>query len=428
MKKARSFNRIGISLVICCMLSWSVFSFFCTNSYQVFAPAVAAEHGVEFADLHIWNTYGGLVAAVGTLIAAYVVHKTGPRWCMAISMILAGLNYTLFPSYPTAILGIGIAVNAIMQPFYCNLPTNILMANWYPRKNAVVMGWVTGAIALGGVIYLPIFNRVMQSSGIDTAMRMFGIPVIIFGVICIFWVKDTPEQMGLEPDGMPMSDEERQKIIAKKNEKNPWTLPKVLTNKRMLAFSVAWGLEFIVLVGVSTVGIPILTSKGMSQNEAVALAAFGAVANLVGSVASGHLADWLGTMKASVLCVAIQCAGALCMGLATVGTRPLLIAGYVACMLITGAPSNLIATGVLRLTGARYYSLAWGTIFMVINLFRAFASTFVSVSLKVTGGYTGALYVFAGILVVSILLLIYAGEKYQEPPLIEAPAAEAAHD
>ena len=419
MKKAKSFNRMGISMVICCMLSWSVFSFFCTNSYQVFAPAVATEHGIAFADLHIWNTYGGLVAAFGTLAAAYVVRKTGPRWCMAISLILAGLNYTLFPTYPTMLLGIGIAVNAIMQPFYCNLPTNILMANWYPRKNAVVMGWVTGAIALGGVVYLPIFNKVMQGSGIDQAMRLFGIPVIIFGILCIFWVKDTPEQLGLEPDGMPMTEEERQRIVAKKNERNPWTLPKVLTNKRMLAFSVAWGLEFIVLVGISMVGIPILTSKGMTQDVAVGLAAIGAVANLLGSVASGYLADWLGTKWASVICVAIQCAGALAMALAAAGTPPLLIAGYIACMLVTGAPSNLIATGVLRLAGARYYSLAWGTIFMVINLFRAFSSSVVSVSLKITGNYDGALFIFAGILVISILLLMYAGEKYQEPPALK---------
>ena len=152
------------------------------------------------------------------------------------------------------------------------------------------------------------------------------------------------------------------------------------------------------------------------------LAAFGAVANLIGSVVSGYLADWMGTRNASVVCVAIQGVGALLMAMAG-GTGILLTGGYVACMLITGAPSNLIATGVLCLTGARYYSLAWGTIFMVINLFRSFASTFVSASLKMTGGYTGALYVFAGILVVSIVLLVYAGEKYQEPPLLPEEAA-----
>lgn len=179
----------------------------------------------------------------------------------------------MFPSYPTAVLGLGIAVNAILQVFYCNLPTDVLMANWYPRKNAAIMGWVTAAITLGGVVYLPIFNRVLEGNSITAAMRIFGIPVIIFDVICMFWVKNTPEELGLEPDGMPMSEEERQRIIAKKNKKNPWTLPKVLTNKRLLAFSVAWGLEFLVGVGIATVGVPILVSKGISQSQAVSLAA-----------------------------------------------------------------------------------------------------------------------------------------------------------
>lgn len=60
-------------------------------SYQIFVPAIAAERGIEFASLNLWNTYGGLVACVGTLVAAYVVRKVGPKWCMSVALILAGL-------------------------------------------------------------------------------------------------------------------------------------------------------------------------------------------------------------------------------------------------------------------------------------------------------------------------------------------------
>lgn len=410
---------MGISMIICSMLSWSVFYFYLTNSYQIFVPAIAAERGIDFASLNMWNTYGGLVTCVATLAAAYVVRRTGPKLCMATALILAGLNYTFMPSYPTMVLGLGIAVNAILQVFYCNLPTNVLMANWYPRKNAVVMGWVTAAITLGGAVYLPLFNRALENKGIVSAMRLFGIPVVIFGIVCCFWVKNTPEEVGLEPDGMPMSDEERRKIIAKKNERNPWTLPKVLSNKRMLAFSVAWGLEFMAGVGFATVGVPVLVSKGMTQGQAVSLAAFGALLNLLGSVLSGVIAEKFGTVKASAATLGVHLFACLLLAVATSSTPQILVAGYIINMIVTGAPSNLTATGALRLAGARYFTLAWGTIFMIINLFRAFASSVVSVSLKITGSFNGALYSFVGMLVVAIILIIFAGEKYQEPPAIE---------
>lgn len=415
LNKNAGFKAAGLRMIILSMFSWAIFSFTCMNAYGVWVPAVADKVGVDFADLNMWNTYGGLVAAIATFIAAHIVRRAGSRKTLLVTLALCGLNFWLIPFFPTAIIGVGVALNAILQVFYGNMSTTVLMKNWYPRKNAVVMGWVTTGVAVGGIAMLPLFNNVLHSKGVIFAMAAFGISFIIIGIIDFIFIKDEPEMLGFDPDGMPMTEEERKIHMGTKKERNPWTLKKVFTNSRMLAISIGWGVENLALSGALSCAIPIMISKGVAQERAVAIAAIGSILAIFGSVISGIVADRIGTKRASMLFVFIQLLSALITAFAGQGQVALVILGYVLLVTMSGSPSNLIATSVLHLTGARFFTVAWGTIFMVINLLRAFGSSVISFSLKNSGGYNTALFIFSALLVVSILLINYAGEDYQDP-------------
>lgn len=417
--KNKGFRARGISFVILSMFSWAIFSFTCMNAYGVWVPAVAEKHGIEFADLNMWNTYGGLVAAVMTFVAALFVRRFGSRITLLLGLGLCGLNFLLAPIYPVALVGVGVGINAILQVFYGNMATTVLMKNWYPRKNAVVMGWVTAGVAGGGVIMLPIFNNLLQKNGVTSAMAIFGIFFIIIGVVDFIFIRNTPEELGFDPDGEPMTEEQKKIHKNVQGERNPWTIGKVLTNKKLFLASVGWGLEMLALAGALSCAIPIMVSKGLDQSRAVAIASVGAILALGGSVVSGYVADKIGTQKASMLFVSIQCLSAVVSAVAGQGQNILIILGYVLLVTMSGSPSNLCATSVLHLTGARFFTVAWGTIFMVCNLLRALGSSVISMSLKQTGGYNMALWIFAVMLVVSVIMIRAAGEEYQEPPVIE---------
>lgn len=413
------FNRTGIKLILLSVCSWAIFSFTCMNAYSVWVPAVADKIGMDFADLNMWNTYGGLIAAVATFAASHVVRKFGSRKTLFVSLGICGLNFLFIPKCPAAFACFGVALNAVLQVFYGNMSTTVLMKNWYPRKNAVVMGWVTAGTAIGGFIMLPIFNSAIQSKGLDTAMAIFGILFIVIAVLDLILVRDTPEMCGFDPDGMPMSAEEQKIHLGTKKEKNPWTLKKIFTNKRMVAMSVGWGLELMCITGTLSCAILIMISKGIEQKQAVTIASIGAVLAIVGSVVSGIVADKIGTKKASMLFIGVQLVFTFLMVIAGVGQTVIVIIGYALVVFMSGSPSNLSATSVLKLTGARFFTVAWGTIFMVINLFRAAASSVISFSLKTSGGYNLALWIFVGCLVASIVLIHYAGEEYQNPGIEE---------
>lgn len=80
------FNRTGIKLILLSVCSWAIFSFTCMNAYSVWVPAVADKIGMDFADLNMWNTYGGLIAAVATFAASHIVRKFGSRKTLFVSL------------------------------------------------------------------------------------------------------------------------------------------------------------------------------------------------------------------------------------------------------------------------------------------------------------------------------------------------------
>ena len=85
-----------------------------------------------------------------------------------------------------------------------------LAANWWPKKKVWLLGWQPMGSNVGiwqSCVYLWtfIFSR---SGGLKGGMLAVGVIIMVFAVITFFIFRDVPEQMGLTPDNMPMTEEE----------------------------------------------------------------------------------------------------------------------------------------------------------------------------------------------------------------------------
>ncbi len=413
------FWKRGVSVILCCMIAWIFFNFFSTVSLQIYLPALAAYKGWEYADLLMWNTYGNLIGVVFTLLSGSIVRKIGPKKSIIIFSLICGLNYSLVCFYPSSLIGIGVIINAVAHIFYCTVPTAIILGNWFPRKNETITGYVTGAIIVGSLVFLPLMTWLNNNYGIPVAMAVFGIIIFVYGLICIRWVVVTPEEVGLDPDGIPYTEEEKLEKAEKEKkaatEKCPWTYRKILTNKSFLLVGLGFGLEFLALVGFSSVGVPAMTSKGLDAGFATTIAALSGVMNLIGSVVSGWIAARIGTKRTTLLFFVGTLVASLMIAFAGPSSLMVAVVGYFIFMAALGAPNNLLMTQALRLSGPEYYGTVFGVLFAVVNLLRALGSSVVSVSLRLTNSYTGALIVFAAVVGVACISQLFAEEKVQEP-------------
>ncbi len=419
--KTTSFRTRGISIILCCMIAWSFQNFYGSVALQVYLPSLSELKGWEYADLLMWNTYGNLIGAAITLISGKVIKKYGPRKSMVSFALLAGANFCLMCFYPTSLLGIGVIINAVCHIFYCTVSTAVLLANWYPRKNESISGYVTAAVAVASVLYLPIMSWLNSAYGIQVAMAVFGVVLFVYGLACTKWVVETPEALGLDPDGIPWTEEEkleldRAKAAAASSGKSPWTFAKIMTNKDFLCVSVSFGVVFLGLSGFNAVGVPALKAIGMSSVFATTIASLAGVLNIVGSVASGLLAaKFSSPKKAIILVFATVAVSCLLIAISSPATVMVGITGYVLFMIMLGAPNNLLISQILRVSGSEHYGVVFGVLFAVVNFLKALGSSVVSISLKITGGYSGALLIFAGLTVVGVLLQLFIKEKIQEP-------------
>ncbi len=208
----KTFRRYGIRIQANCMASWLVLNFAFGLATQLIIPALAERNGVTTALLLNFNTYGSLCGVIACLVGGKLCEKVGCKWVISIAAIIAGLNFMFMPYYGVA-CGVGIMINAVTSIFYCTISTPILLGKWYPRGHAHVMGNCTAIVILGSLVCLPLFNRLINVSGITVAMLVFGAVITIYGVSSIFWIIEDPSLKGVDPDGKPWDAEEKAKFL-----------------------------------------------------------------------------------------------------------------------------------------------------------------------------------------------------------------------
>ena len=81
-----------------------------------------------------------------------------------------------------------------------------------------------------------------------------GIAIIfwILAVLCIFTIKNTPEEAGTYPDGDPNTDKEALAKVAMEfaQYKSPFTLGKLFTRKETWQLMFGWGLPWFGMMAV----------------------------------------------------------------------------------------------------------------------------------------------------------------------------------
>jgi MFS family permease len=102
------------------------------------------------------------------------------------SISSVGQLYLLFMT-----IGIGMAATTM-------LPTQTLVSRWFDRKRGRAMGIVTAAGGLGGIVWMPVSTRLIESVGWRDAYEILGIIIAVASLPFIwFIIRSSPQSMGL---------------------------------------------------------------------------------------------------------------------------------------------------------------------------------------------------------------------------------------
>lgn len=121
---------------------------------------------------------------------------TGGALVLAAGFLAAALSHAL-PVFmaATALLGTGFTLTA-------NIPGVYLLAGWFPRNTARIMGAYFMAGALGAVAGPPLINALVEAAGWRLHWVLMALIAAVLAVLCALIVRDT-SCMGIRPAEAP---------------------------------------------------------------------------------------------------------------------------------------------------------------------------------------------------------------------------------
>ncbi len=165
----------------------------------------------------------------------------------------------------------------------------VVVNRWFEERRGLVLGLLTAANATGQLVFLPFLARQVTTHGWRSAVYFVAaIAALVFFVV-LFWMKDSPSDVGLLPYGARPEDSSVVPAI-------PHTPLKALAwAAKSREFWILAGSFFV--CGASTNGligthlIPACMDHGIPEVRAAGLLAVMGVFDLIGTTFSGWLTD-----------------------------------------------------------------------------------------------------------------------------------------
>ncbi len=399
------FSKWGWWIIIYSGLLYYMMTGSSADGLNIYVTGFTEKYGWNYTTLLSFSTWAGIVGMVISFLMARVLKKRGARFVIVVSAFIAGAG----------LIGYGfsrsIVMYFVMLCVFCSFATvfsfqatGSLVANWFPKKRGMAMGYITAFMPLASATYLYLLNGLIGKLGLNMGIAVTGIMTLVLGVVGIFCIKDHPEEVGEAPDNEPLLQEAEKAESALKAYQSPWT-PKVLfRNKTMWCVAVGYGLLMMCNTGVISQLVPRITvDKGLDTSVALLMFSTAAVVGIFFSVFWGWLDRTINTKRASFVMI-IFFAVSVIMNLIpnnmlTLWISIIMIGGDL------GGTANFLVSMTTGLWGRRDFDAAYSIIYPIFSVIRTFAFAVVAFGVAVFGGkFLGQQYAGAYIILLFALL------------------------
>ncbi len=390
---------IVIIAFVCHALSGGFYS---TGMAVYFLP-VGRDLGLSRAALSLAFTLRTLESGIDGPLLGMLVDKLGPRSMVRIGGLVAGLGFVLlaftrdFVSFVVVFVG----VLALGMSAGVHHPFMAIINQWFVRRRATAITLGLVGSELGGAVITPLIALVVYNLSWRHAAVLSGILFPLVLIPLTFFLRNTPESMGLQRDGDPP----RKPLSAATASaatigpppaavREDFTVREALHTAAFWHLAVAMGLRMFSKLALQVHMVPLMVWKGIDEPTAALLVGLSALAQLPFRIAGGWLGDrWSLNRVASVACLA-GIAAALSL---IFGPEGSVWTGAAFVLLFAVAESgNLSGWSLLgHFFGRARFATLRGTLSMVYSPIALPSPTFAGWVFDRTRSYTYALVPFA---------------------------------
>lgn len=258
----------------------------------------------QYIDYFGWSRseVSGLYSAA-TLVAGMIMVFVGrfiDRFGQRAMMVIVGTLFALACFFNSTVssmwmLAVGFFLIRLLGQGSMSLIPNTLVAQWFVKKRGRAFSFMTlGSFA--SAMLFPIMNTwLIQTWDWQFAWRFWGVALlVIFVPIAFFFVRNKPEDMGLEPDGDTASKQEQVKPVLTTeiaDVSEDWTLAEAAKTRAFWAILICVGIPAMVNTGITFHMVSIFNANGLSMELAATILGMMAFVGIPMSFVSGFITE-----------------------------------------------------------------------------------------------------------------------------------------
>jgi sugar phosphate permease len=372
------------------------------HSFTVFFLPLKRDLGVSSAAISLLFGAARLEGGFEGPVVGYLIDRLGPRKLILIGSSLTGLGLILLATVNDFLTFFLIYVFIVSLGSNAGFfhPVTTAVNKWFIRRRGIGFSIIVASGNIGGMIMAPLLSYIILQYGWRSGAIFAGVVILGVAVPAALRFKNSPEEMGLQPDGQPRLKTSAGEAggVAREIDEEDFTVKGALRTLQYWLLSIAISLRLLVTVALNTHFVPILVWKGMSETASAFLVSLLALASILTSLILGWLGDrW---NKAFLSGLGIVPTILVMIGLAF-SNEPFLLYLFPIGFAITMGTSPLNWALIGDLFGRRSYATLRGIMAVGYGLATFLSPIYAGWIFDRTGSYTIVLITFAFVFMVT---------------------------
>jgi len=370
-----------------------------------FLPFMMSELGWSRETIGLAQSIAIWLYALFVLLSGALVDKIGSRKTFLIGGAVTIVGWVLLSTAQSPwqlylYYGVLLALAVGMTHY---VPVMATTRKWFMKRAGVVAGITGSAWAVGHAIFLPVMTGLADSQGWRYTSLVLGICFGAIIVLCaLFIIRDTPESVGLLPDGEQTSPPVDYTTAGEIS----WDIKHALRTSQFLLLFVAYSVYNIGLNGLVAHVVTWGTELGSPEATAGIFSTAFAVPWIFGSIAGGWLGDKYG--KTRVMPIGLMlCTAAMFYGWLGVHSQQGLMVLAIGVGLGTGLQVSLYAPLLGDFFGRARVGSLFGILSFGYGLIGGWGPLIWATLREATGYYNAAALVSAVCYAIGVVALLF---------------------
>lgn len=261
--------------------------------FNTFFTPMISEFGWSRAATSGAFSLSRLEGGISGPLVGWLIDRFGVRKMAALGVIMAGIGFMLLAlvnSIWSLYLVFGLFISVGLDTGFARACT-AAAAKWFITKRSRAISFIVSGGGIGGAIIIPALGWLISVYGWRTAALIIGAFILVLGLPPVYFMRNSPEEMGLRPDGLKPQFNEKGELIGSLLPEKDFTIREALRTGTYWTYVAAMLLRAGILSSMVIHQIPHLQDMGIDYRVAAGILGSMVAISIPGRLIFGWLGD-----------------------------------------------------------------------------------------------------------------------------------------